>query len=202
MKIIDSIEPKKICPRESIKIKGIVEIINGDTHIVAENKFVQSMLIWLTNMTSISYFNLAGNMGIRYYASTSNWDVYLGTDTTTPTSYNTTALSFPIGTVPGTVANIKLGYTTNPSSGIFRTIFTTTWNAGAVSGTVGEMALYLSVKNTLQTFAWSQSFTTFTTQEPKQLVSRLAAADGSLAPFNINIANPLTMNWTVQYTAV
>jgi hypothetical protein len=198
MKIIDPIEPKKIFPRESIKIKGIVEIINGDTHIVAENKFVQTMLIWLTNMTSISYASLAANMTLRWNISTYNWDIYLGTNTTTPTSYNTTALTSPIGTAPGTVADIKLGSTTNPSSGIFRTIFTTTWNAGAVSGTVGEMALYLSVKSTLQAFGWGSSSVT----ETKQLVSRLAAADGSLTPFAINPANPLTMNWTVQYTAV
>lgn len=203
MKIINPIEPKKIPIEsiESIKIKGIVEIINGDTHIVAENKFVQTMLIWLTNMTSVNYLNLPANSTLRWNISTYNWDIYLGTNTTTPTAYNTTVLSSPIGTAPGTAADIKLGYTTNPSSGIFRTIFTTTWNAGAVSGTVGEMALYLSVRSTLQAFGWAQSFNPSIT-EAKQLVSRLAAADGSLTPFAINAANPLTMNWTVQYTAV
>ena len=201
MKIIDPIEPKKIFPRESIKIKGIVEIINGDTHIVAENKFVQSMLIWLTNMTSVNYLNLPANMTLYWRISTYNWDVYLGTNTTIPTVYNTSTLSSPIGTAPGTVADIKLGSTTNPSSGVFRTIFTSTWNAGTVSGTVGEMALYLSVRSTLQAFGWAQAFNPPVT-EAKQLVSRLSAADGSLTPFTINTANPLTMNWTVQYTAV
>lgn len=198
MKIIDPIEPKKVC-RESIKIKGIVEIINGDTHIIAENKFVQSMLIWLTNITSVSSLNLPANMLNHWGISTYSWDIYLGTDTSTPTVYNTTVLTSPIGTTPGTAAAIKVGSTTNPSSGVYRTIFTATWNAGAVSGTVGEMALYLSVKSTLQAFGWGWSGSV---NETKQLVSRLAAADGSMTPFLINTANPLTMNWTVQYTAV
>jgi hypothetical protein len=201
MKIIDPIEQKKICPRESIKIKGIVEIINGDTHIIAENKFVQSMIVWLTNITSVSYLNLPANSSLRWNISTYNWDIYLGTNTTTPTSYNTISLASPIGTAPGTTADIKLGSTTNPSPGIFRTIFTCTWNAGTISGTVGEMALYLSVRSTLQTFGWGQVFNPVIT-ETKQLVSRLSVADGSLSSFTINTANPLTMNWTVQYTAV
>lgn len=201
MEIIDPIATKKICPRESIKIRGIVEIINGDTHIIAENKFVQSMIIWLTNMTSVSSLNLQANMGLRWNVSTYNWDIYLGTNTTTQTSYNTTALTSPIGTSPGTMADIKLGSTTNPLNGVFRTIFTCTWNAGTISGTVGEMALYLSVRSTLQAFGWSQSFNP-SISETKQLVSRLSVADGSLSPFTINTVNPLTMNWTVQYTAV
>ncbi len=201
MKIIDQIAPKKMCPKESIKIKGIVEIINGDTHIIAENKFVQSMIIWLTNITSVNSLYLPSNLTLSWNISTYAWDIYLGTNTTTPTSYNTSALASPIGTTPGTAANIKVGSTTNPSAGIFRTIFTCTWNAGTVSGTVGEMALYLSVKNTLQSFGWSQSFLPSIT-ETEQLVSRLSVADGSLSPFTINTANPLTMNWTVQYTAV
>ncbi len=200
MKITDPIKPKKY-PKESIKIKGIVEIINGDTHIVAENKFVQTMIVWLTNITSVSSLNLPANMSLAWNFSTYSWDIYLGTDQTTQTLYNTTVLTSPIGTAPGTAADIKLGSTTNPSAGVFRTIFTATWNPGAVSGTVGEMALYLSVRNTLQGFGWSQSFNPSVT-ETKKLVSRLSASDGSLTPFTINAANPLTMNWTVQYTAV
>jgi hypothetical protein len=186
---------------ESIKIKGLVEIINGDTYIVAENKFVQNMLIRLVNMTTMSRFNDnfgGGTWGMSTYA----WDVYIGTDTTTGTVYNTPSLSNPIGTTPGTAANIKTGSTSNPSNGVFRVTFSTTWNPGTVSGTVGEMALYLSVKSTLQSFGWTllaSSIGYGSFQETKQLVSRLAAADGTLTPFIINTINPLTINWTVQF---
>jgi hypothetical protein len=141
----------------------------------------------------------AGTWGISTYA----YDVYIGTNTTTPTSYNTIVLASPIGTAPGTAANIKTGSTSNPSNGVFRVTFSTTWNAGTVSGTVGEMALYLTLRSTLQSFGWTilssgeNHYGSF--QETKQLVSRLAAADGTLTPFIINTINPLTINWTVQF---
>ena len=174
---------------DSVKIRGIVEIINGDKKIVAENKFVQSMVVWLANMTSISQI-------WNEHAPLSNWDVYLGIDTNTTTKYNTTALTTPIGTAPGTVANIKTGSTSNPSNGVFRVTFTTTWNPATLgSATVGEMALYFSIRGILQGFGWVTDGT-----ETKQLASRLAVADGAFTAFTINPVNPVTVNWTIQYS--
>lgn len=197
MEKIESIQPKKIRSDDNIKIRGIVEIINGDNRITAENKFVQSMLAWLCNMTSFSYFSCAGSG--YWYLSTYAWDIYLGTDTTTITNYNTSVLTTSVGGAPGTVAAIKTGSTSNPSNGVFRVTFTATWNPNVLgSPTIGEMALYLSVRNTLQPFGWYEPYGGGT--ETKQLVSRLAVADGAITPFTINPVNPITVNWTIQYS--
>ena len=183
---------------DSIKIRGFVDIKNGDRIIHAENKFVQSMLAWLTNICGIN--NVRGLATNNYwYVPTSDWKIYIGSNQTTPTAYNTTVLTSPIGVSPGTPPSSKSGNTTNPSNGVFKIIFVATWDPGAVTGTVGEMALYMRVRNALQSFGWTIDMNGIIT-ETTQLVSRLASADGAFSPFVINTANPLSIAWTVQFS--
>lgn len=182
---------------DSVKIRGIVEIKNGDKIIHAENRFVQSMLVWLTNFCSINYAYPTSNSKNKYI-STSAWDIYCGTDTNTSTLYNTTVLTSPIGTSPGTPANSKSGGTTNPANGIFNVTYSATWPAGSISGTVGEIGLYLSVLGTLQPFGWVYQINN--TSEPKVLVSRLSVTDtGGFSQFTIDTQFPLVISWTIQF---
>lgn len=190
-------EIKKDVNLNEINVEGFVEIINGDNKIKAKNKLVQSMLAWFANMTSI-YGPSFGGAGAGWSLGTNGYQMYIGTDTTTPTLYNATVLTSPIGTSPGLAPNSTGGSVTNPSNGVFRILFSTTWDAGTISGTVGEMALYLKVKGTLQGFQWNTYVSG--TSETLQLISRLAAADGAFTPFVINTANPLTINWTMQFS--
>lgn len=186
---------------DSIKIRGFVEIRNGNDVIRAENKFTQSMLAWLNNMCSI-YSVSSSNLGSYYwFISSSAWDIYIGTDLGTPTAYNTAVLVSPIGNPPGTSANSKNASTNSPSGGIFNIVYSATWNAGIVSGTVGEMALYMRVKDTLQPFGWSLVLSTGShITETEKLISRLSAADGNFQSFTINEANPLVITWTVSFS--
>ena len=66
-----------ILKKDSLKISGFVEIINGDNKIDAKNKFVQSMLQWLINMTAINQVRLSNQ---SWPISTNSWNIYLGTD--------------------------------------------------------------------------------------------------------------------------
>lgn len=195
MENIDPIEPKKIGDHNEINLEGIVEIINGDKRVVGKNKLVQNMLIWFNNITSSNFMYSVNG----YFIVTNGWKMYLGTDTTTTTKYNTTVLTTPIGTSPGTAPNSTGGSTTNPSNGVFRVMFSATWNANTVSGTIGEMALYLGIRTSLEGFNWNMSTAGPVTETPK-MASRLAAADGAFTPFAINTANPLTVNWTMQFS--
>lgn len=194
-------DDKPIILGDSIKIRGFVEIRNGDKVIHAENKFTQSMLAWLNNMCSI-YSVSSSNLGSYYwFVSSSAWDIYIGTDQGTSTLYNTIALVSPIGTSPGTPANSKNASMGSPSGGIFNIVYSATWNAGTVSGTVGEMALYMRVKDTLQPFGWSLVLNTgLNITETEKLISRLSAADGNFSSFFINEANPLVITWTVSFS--
>jgi hypothetical protein len=189
-KDLTNITNKYLIHGDSIKIQGFVEIKNGDTHIKGKNKFTQSILKHIMNFLSCANNTSYVNMALGSFSYT----MYIGTDTTIPTAYNTTVLTSPIGTSPGTGPNILSGSSTNPSTGIFKVIITATWNAGTVSGTVGEMALYLNTFDSLQGFGWNGQ----QTQTGNRLASRLSVANGDFTAFAINPSNPLIISWTIQ----
>jgi hypothetical protein len=177
-----------------IRIRGIVDIQNGKYHQKARNHFVGAMLNELINFLS------AANLGQAYFIPAYNWTylnygfMVLGTDTTTPTNKSMTALVVPIGTAPGTKPNSQTGSTAALANGASVT-YTATWNAGTVSGTVGEIGLYLYIDNTLWTFGANGP-----TSQVSQFASRLSVGDGDFTAFTINTAAPLTINWTIQFT--
>lgn len=186
---------ENIIKENIIKIEGFVEIRNGDTIIKAKNKFVQTILQHILNWLSMYYVPSSQIINGPTY----NYNMYIGTDMTTPTAYNTSVLISPIGTVPGTAPNSRSGNVTNPSVSIYRMIITMEWNAGTVSGTVGEIALYLNMlpaPANRMPYQWAMDYT-YQYNTPV-LVSRLAVADGTFSSFTINTANPLTIVWTIQ----
>ena len=175
---------------DTIKIEGLVEIQNGDTHIKARNKFTQSLLKHIMNFMSNAHSSNPVTMKLCTYS----YNMYIGTDTTTLTAYNTTVLTSPIGPSPGTGPNILSGSSTNPLAGIFKVIVTATWEAGTVTGTVGEMGLYLNTFDALQGFGWGSDVNT----TGNRLACRLAVADGDFSAFTISTPNPLIISWTIQ----
>lgn len=186
---------------ENIKIEGFVEIRNGDKVFKGKNKFVQNLLQTILNFLSNARAGSSGAGCTQCVAGPADpslgmYTMYLGTDTVTVTVYNTTALTSPIGGAPGTPPNTLTASQTNPSNGVYQINITATWNAGTVSGTVGEMALYMNliaVPN-LRAFAWDALYF----PQNASLGSRFAAADGAFSPFLINEANPLTIIWTIE----
>jgi hypothetical protein len=174
-----------------IGIRGTVKIENGDYTVIGKNHWVGQ------GLETIGSYLVAGTFTTLYYVgamfnATSNWNMYIGSDTTTPTTVSMTSLASPIGTSPGTAPN------TTSYSGIYYSSSTTpvvltwvaTWNAGTVSGTLGEAGLYLTI-NTI-------NITNGTAVTNPGLASRLSAADGSFTAFTINTAAALTVTWTVS----
>jgi hypothetical protein len=180
-------------PLDTIKMEGFVEIQNGDTHIKAKNKFVQTTLQHITNM-------IAGygwwNSVTTFYGPIRSYSIYIGQDISTPTAYNSTALSSPIGTSPGTGPNSISGTVSSPSNGIFNMSITATWNPGTLSGIVGEMALYMNIytAGNLRAFQWGGGYN----PPSAVMASRLSVADGDFSSFAINTLNPLSIAWTIQ----
>jgi hypothetical protein len=119
--------------------------------------------------------------------------IVLGTNTTTPTTASMTQLVSPIGPAPGTKANTQTGLTGTLSDGYY-VIYQATWNPNTVSGTVGEVGLYLKGYPTLFNFGQVQSGATIF------LFSRLSAADGDFSPQTINTSDPFTVNWQLSFT--
>jgi hypothetical protein len=175
---------EKTCVGDFIGIRGTVKIENGEHIVIGKNHWVAQ------GLETIGSF-LIYNGNVAGASNNNNWNIYIGSDTSTPTTVSTTALAAPIGTTPGIGPNSK------SCSGIYYSSSTTpvvltyvaTWNAGTVSGTLGEVGLYLTI-NTV-------GLINGTTTTNPGLASRLSAADGSFTAFTINTAAALTVTWTV-----
>jgi len=183
-----------------ITITGSVEITNGPKHAGPyKNHFVNNALqaLGYILLTNFSYNdNLAG-----YTVSVSPLSpntMYLGTNTTIATYPNMVGLVAPIGSAPGTAQNnfsSSYGSITNG----YQVIYSATWNAGTISGTIGEMALYGSVTTNSVTGSLSGNTGNVTWGSGSVMLSRLSVADGDFSAFTINASYPLIIVWTIQF---
>jgi hypothetical protein len=177
---------------DTIKITGLVRIIQGGK-VVAEkrNHFVNTGLISLINYLGVE------RTTSDFYGHAYNWSaspfsqgfIVLGTDTTTATVPTMESLTSPIGTAPGTKANSQSLACSNPSSGVYEVTYTATWNAGTVSGTIGEIGLYGYAAYILGSIS-----------SASRMVSRLSVADGDFTAYTINTSLPLTVQWVVRFS--
>ena len=175
---------------DKIKISGKVRIENGDIIIDGKNHFTDPMM-----KTIVSFLGAA--KGSRYGSlSVYSWNIYLGSDTTTATTHDMTALVSPIGTSP-TEPNTKHGVLSNPEPSIWRVVYTAVWDGGSVGGTLGELGLYLKTTSYFDFGIWGWYCNT-----GPEMVSRLASADGAFTAFAINTSEPLSVTWTIEVKLV
>ena len=175
-----------------IEIIGKVEFRNGDRVIRARNHFVDKggmLIVSFLGSKDTSYVNYAR---LPVY----EWSIYLGSDTSTPTTHDMTTLVSPIGSSPGIAPNSNNGYLSNPSAGVWRVGYSATWDAGTVSGTVGEVALYLK---TTSYFEFGKK--PWYCNTGPEMVSRIASADGAFSAFVIDDTKPLTVTWVIELSS-
>jgi len=167
-----------------IGIRGTVKIENGEHIAIGRNHWVGQGLEGIGSYLVVNATNV--------YGATYSWNIYIGSDTTTATTVSMTSLVSPIGTAPGTAPNAKSysgAYYSSSTTPVVLT-YTATWNAGTVSGTLGEAGLYLYLGYTnLQNYSMAST---------PGLASRLSVADGSFTAFTINTSVALTITWIVN----
>lgn len=117
----------------------------------------------------------------------------LGSDTTTQNTGGMTALTSPIGTAPGTKASTQALATANPSTGVYQVTYTATWGPGTISGTVGEIGLYLFGPP-----SWP-GITAVNWYQGPYLMARLSDANGHFESFSINTSVNLIIAWTMEF---
>jgi len=177
---------------ESIKITGIVRIIQGGKVVIeARNHFVNQGLMALISLLCID------SHGATSFAPAYQWTVSrgysgirLGSNIATATTNIMTDLVTPLG---GWASSASLSRS-NPSSGVYQVTYTSTWDAGSVSGTIGEVGLYLYIWDALQPAGG------YSGAPAKRLASRLSVADGDFTAYTINPALPLTVQWIIQFS--
>jgi len=160
-----------------LKLFGEVEIENGDTKIKGRNHWVG------TGLETLAAF-IGSTSGASVNVSTSNWYILLGTDTKTPTNVSMSTLVNLIPTQP----NFKLtsGNYYSGSTNAVSVAYTAVWFPRTVSGTVGEIGLYLTLNGGI-----------YPNGNPG-MVARLSVADGSFNVFTVNTNNSLNIVWYVN----
>ena len=184
--------------KDAVIIEGIVEITNGDTHIIARNSVVNQGLAALVSFLSVNALNAVSTVPAYTWTTISNSSMRVGSDTITSTTAVTTLLSSPIGAGIGTAPNTQSISNSNPLGGQWQVTYTSTWNAGTVSGTLGEVGLFLHIWTAAQGLQPAGG----TSQAPvgNTLFSRMAAADLKFTSFVINTSVPLAISWIIRFT--
>jgi len=187
---------------ERLQIYGEVIVRQGRKIIFkARNKFVGQALITLCNMFSkITITNIGGTGTVSaiwlFGDGTTTPTVIgqsltmrLGTNTTTPTAFDMIALQSIINVAPNSLVITR----DNPSAGVYRAIYTATWNSGTISGTVGEIGLFCNLQKTLGSNVLTTIDVTST------LWSRLSSASGDFSQFTIDPTKPLSVEWRIVF---
>jgi hypothetical protein len=184
-----------------IRVRGFVDIWNGAYHQRVKNHFVGTMLNQLINQIATNTSNpnngiVSGAFGFGDWSGISDSYMIIGTDTANKTIISTGGLSAPIGGATPTKPNTQSVSTQSISTGA-AVVLTSTWNAGTVTGTVGEIGIYGRSNASTGLVGFGSEF--YGTGG-SFFASRLSVADGDFTAFSINTSAPLTINWTIQFT--
>jgi len=155
-----------------LKLFGEVEIKNGDTKIKGKNHWVGQ------GFGTLAVF-IGSTSGASVYATTNNWYILLGMNTVTPTNVTMTTLVKPISAQPN--AKYVYGFYYSGSTNAVLVRYEAQWYTGTVSGTIGELGLYL-------TFSGGGV----------GMASRLSAADNSFTAFTVDTSSVLDVLWNIN----
>lgn len=170
-----------------VRMVGTVTVTNGDViHSIspARNHIVD------TGMKGI-LSALISQRGFYLFGYTDAWNIWLGTNKTTATTQTMTTLASMIS-----VSNRSKTRSVSSSGTTWAANFNSVWPAGTVSGTIGEIGLWLKAPTTT-TFRWTGNV-----NPALAMCSRLSVADGDFASHTINTANPLSVDWTISFSFV
>jgi hypothetical protein len=181
---------------------GLVSARQGDEVLFtdAKNKFTDiGMFSPLCYLNFYQCYSTSGAGTLTYYYPGYSYTMYLGTNTTTGTIPTHTGLQVPIGTAPGTAPNtVNVTVLNGTSTGIWGITVTAIWNAGTVSGTVGEMGLYLRTTDKKDQGGWSIGNASYA--GASSMWSRLCSADTDFQAFTIDNTRPLIIDWKILYS--
>jgi len=145
----------------SAKIKGFVTVKQEDEVIIdgQENNIVNNFAEHMVGCHVLDSYGDSCNVCLGDGSIDINF-MHLGEDTTTVTSGGMDTLVNPIGSGNGTDSNVQSGTYRGEVNGGVEWLYSSTWDAGTISGTVGEIGLFLyAIDNTnVGAYEWEQVF--------------------------------------------
>lgn len=152
-----------------------------------QNHFTNAMIKGMCSFLLGSY--LYTSFGGVTYTCNTNPKMYLGTDLLTPTNASVTELISKINVAP-TITNVENLQMDNDN---FNYKITSTWQHGSISGTIGELGLYLNPFTDVNINWYRSGSYTY----PVALCARYAVADGNMESFEIDTSKSLVIQWNI-----
>lgn len=170
-------------------------LINGQRNHFTDS-MLKGLLSWLVGNSVSSTQTRGGTFTASVYTWSRDWNIVIGIDVDTPTSHGMTDLVSKIGVSPHT--KICEGITTISDANRYIN-WNVTWNAGTVSGDVGELGFYLRPYNNINS-QWDNAYATYGSGSyiyPQLLCSRLSVASGDFSVFAIDPSKSLSVTWEI-----
>lgn len=178
---------------ENLKLFGLVTIKQDDEIVYEDipNHWVNNGLKGLFSYLCGSYIYGYGAYVYTWCGTNSSngFTLKVGTNTTTTTTFSMAELISLVVTLPNATMGNNV---TMVSPGVWHLVLSSTWNAGVITQTIGEVGLYLNPFDTTA-IQWSEQGLT----KSQKLCSRISVADGTFAAFTPDPAKTLNIEWKV-----
>lgn len=184
---------------ETIKINGIVDINNGDNKFESSNHMLNNgfkaifgilLLTYVSRFTGYPY-----NRTCSVQFPINSWYIRVGTDTTTITTPTMSGLTSLIDIAPSMKQVIV---TDGTDTGHYKITYRCIWDAGTISGTIGELGLYMRAGE--QISQWSAYGNNVVIAADVKMIARLSSADGLVSPIIIDETKPLIIDWNMNFS--
>lgn len=180
----------------TIKFSGDVSIENCDNiQKQCHNHLINNGFRTLFDILCLNYINMpfvfSGSTVYYYHFPANSWYIHLGIDTTTVTTPTMTELTSLIVVEP---SSKQIIVTDGTDDGHYIITYRCIWDAGTISGTIGEMGLYMRAGE--HTSEWN-AVNTYTPQV--KMIARLANADGDFESIVINEEQPFIVDWNIHF---
>lgn len=182
----------------NIKMFGDVEITNGDNVVTGRNHFLNNgfrSIYDIILLTYINAYNKNDACTYYYYLPANSWYMRLGTDTTTVTDPTMDELTSLIAIAP---TSQQMFITDGTDDGHYIITFRSIWATGTISGTVGEMGLYMRCGENINQHMYSSKYYTAITP-PVKLVARMTCIDNDFSPIVIDETKPFIVDWNMNF---
>ena len=176
-----------------MKIKGEFNIKNGNTNKNVKNKFVDRGIL------GILFPLVCRHDGTNRHGYARNYNIRVGSNTDTSTGREMESL---IDTIGGTQNETDINVTQDGDNYTIK--YTATWESGSLSGTLGEVGIFLYLPDDRLHASYTSRSPTYNSSshmgDTDTMFSRICEADGDFTSFVIDEEEPLSVEYKLTLT--
>lgn len=179
---------------DRMKITGTYSVMNGDNNFSAKNKFVKKGLHGIM----LPFVVYCDSSTTDEYGFGHNMKIKVGDDTSTETVVGMDSLT---SLTNGSPDNTSI--TVHQDGDEYYAVYTSTWESGNITGTLGELGIFLYLPNdevNADDTSKNPPYDADYRMGSVSMLSRVCEADGDFTSFEIDDTEPLTIEYRLSLT--